>query len=151
MPVTANVSPMAAARENLFPLFFRFVLFFLSMLFPPKCKELYLLKRPNGHDGVPLGIPLETACTANGCPPSSISYILHSRCTDVNQKRPRSRAAFFEKGILSEMILFYLQSFLNSSATNCTFVPMITCTAVLLGRITPATPADLIFFSSTAV
>lgn len=36
-----------------------------------------------------------------------------------------------------------MQSFLNSSATNCTWVPMMTCTEVLLGRITPATPADL--------
>ena len=66
-------------------------------------------------------------------------------------KKTAHTCGLFEKGILSEMILFYLQSFLNSSATNCTFVPMITCTAVLLGRITPATPADLIFFSSTAV
>ena len=41
--------------------------------------------------------------------------------------------------------------FLNSSATNCTFVPTITCTEFLPGRITPAIPADLIFASSTLV
>lgn len=42
-------------------------------------------------------------------------------------------------------------SLLTSSATNCTLGPMTTCTEVLLGRMIPATPADLIFFSSTAV
>ncbi len=41
--------------------------------------------------------------------------------------------------------------FFISSATNCTLVPTITCTEVLPGLITPATPADLIFFSSTSV
>ena len=41
--------------------------------------------------------------------------------------------------------------FCISSATNCTLVPTITCTDVLLGLMTPATPADFIFFSSTNV
>ena len=41
--------------------------------------------------------------------------------------------------------------FFISSATNCTLVPTITCTDVLLGLMTPATPADFIFFSSTNV
>ena len=47
--------------------------------------------------------------------------------------------------------LYFYSIFFISSATNCTWVPTITCTEFLLGRITPATPADLIFFSSTLV
>ena len=45
----------------------------------------------------------------------------------------------------------YLSIFAISSATNWTLVPMMTCTVVWDGRMTPATPADLIFFSSTWV
>lgn len=48
-------------------------------------------------------------------------------------------------------VVSYLHNFLNPSATCCTCVPMITCTLVFPGRIIPATPADLITFSSTNV
>ena len=45
----------------------------------------------------------------------------------------------------------YSQSLENASATNCTLVPIITCTDVFPGFITPATPADLITLSLTSV
>lgn len=58
---------------------------------------------------------------------------------------------------ISDMLLmdylgkYYSQSLEKASATNWTFVPTITCTEVLPGLITPATPADLITLSFTAV
>ena len=41
--------------------------------------------------------------------------------------------------------------FFSSSYTNCTLVPMMTWQVVLSGRMTPAAPAALTAFSSTAV
>ena len=58
---------------------------------------------------------------------------------------------------ISDMLLldylgkYYSQSLEKASAMNWTFVPTITCTEVLPGLITPATPADLITLSFTAV
>lgn len=67
------------------------------------------------------------------------------------QKRGRPQPPPLSGKLFMITFLCYFISFLNSSATNCTCVPTITCTLVLLGRITPAIPADLIFFSSTCV
>ena len=60
-----------------------------------------------------------------------------------------------KEGLKNEAFSFsiaqdYLQSFLNSSATNWTFGPIMTWTEFFAGRRTPFTPALLIFFSSTA-
>ena len=67
------------------------------------------------------------------------------------QKPVSTEPAFEYRGLLKPPISIYFSIFAISSATNWTLVPTMTCTVVLDGRITPATPADLIFFSSTAV
>ena len=69
--------------------------------------------------------------------------------TEEREKAPENRS--FSLIYVRIVDWFDYKSFLNSSATNCTFGPMITWMEVLLGRITPLIPADLIFFSSTAV
>ena len=50
---------------------------------------------------------------------------------------------------LNDLSIYYLHNSLNSSATNCTCVPTITCKLFLPGLITPETPADLMTFSLT--